>query len=394
MKVLIFSPQFEKGALELLDKELATNLSELGVDVVTLNMYCKEYQKYSDNKYLNNQSPIKRHYLNLTVNPKIIDLFWGFYKLKKLIHKEKIEIIQTSSEALSILTSLACIFTKTTHVIGIHKTYNRKMGFKNNRRELIFLILSKLHNKTFFYSVSEWSKKAWINFSKTREEKIKVILNSINFPNKIENLELTKEKFFKEFSIPSKGKIIICVGRICAQKRQNFILKSIGPILKKNNLYLLFIGDLEINNFYSQNDQTLDKIKYLIKKYDIESHVKLTGYRNDVSNIMAISDILVHSTLTEAFGLVLVEAMAMGLTIISSKVEAIPELVKEPDNFLIKYDDHTAFRKAVEIAINRNEKLKKEISLRNMRYGNNKKFTSLERAKIMYDYFNVILKKK
>ena len=393
MKVLIFSPQFKKGALELLDKELANNLSKLKVDITTLNMYSEGYSDNLEKKYLNNQSRIKKYFLNLRVNPNILELFLGFYKLKKIIHKEKIDIVQTSSESLSILTSLACLWTKTNHVIGIHKTYNRKMGFKNSRREIIFLILSKLHKKTFFYSVSEYSKKAWIDFSKTKEDKIKVILNSINFSNKIENLESIREKSLKEFRIPSKSKIIISVGRICAQKRQDFIIESIGPILKDNNLYLLCVGDIEINNFYSKKDNTLNKINQLIKKYDIESNVKLTGFRNDVKDLMAISDIFVHATLTEAFGLVLIEAMKMGLPIISSKVEAIPELVKEPDNFLIKYDDQKGFRKAVKIAIKRNKKLSKEISLRNIRYGSSKNFSSSERARKMYSYFKDILKK-
>ena len=42
---------------------------------------------------------------------------------------------------------------------------------------------------------------------------------------------------------------------------------------------------------------------------------------------MSISNIFVHSTLTEAFGLVLLEAMGEGLPIVSTNVDAISEFV-------------------------------------------------------------------
>ena len=39
MRVLIFSPQFEKGAFELLQKDLACSLNNFGVSVYTLNTH-------------------------------------------------------------------------------------------------------------------------------------------------------------------------------------------------------------------------------------------------------------------------------------------------------------------------------------------------------------------
>ena len=80
---------------------------------------------------------------------------------------------------------------------------------------------------------------------------------------------------------------------------------------------------------------------------------------------MSISDVFVHSTLTEAFGLVLLEAMGYGLPIVSTRVDAIPELVSENDNFLVGENDQESFRNCVEITLNREQKYKLEISKRN-----------------------------
>ena len=107
---------------------------------------------------------------------------------------------------------------------------------------------------------------------------------------------------------------------------------------------------------------------------------------------MSISDLFVHSPVTEAFGLVLLEAMRAGLPIVTSKVEAIPEVVPEPDNFLVDIDDLIGFRKSVMILLRKSNKNKKEISKRNIKYANNKRFTSNERSRQMFNYFKLILK--
>lgn len=390
MKVLIFSPQFEKGALEILQRNLANDLKKKGIDICTLNMYSKSLNKYSKNKLLGFEDKYNQYFLNLPYNPNPLNLLFGIIKLRCLLKKEKIDIVETSSEALSILTSIASLGTKTFHVIGIHKTYNRKNSYKNSFREIILKIISKLKKNTFFYAVSESSRKSWIDFSKTQNNKVKVIFNSIDLKDNISRNKSIKRELLNEFNIPKDSKIIISVGRICSHKRQDFLIKSLGPILRKNNFFLILVGD--IDSVKNDNDQTLNKINFLIKKFDVKSFVKFTGYRVDIKDLMSISDIFVHSTLTEAFGLVLIEAMSMGLPIVSTKVEAIPEFVPEPDNYLVNINDHKSFSNAVEKILSRNGKFKKDVFIRNSNYGKSNIFTRSNRAEKMYKFFNEILK--
>ena len=46
MRVLIFAPQFEKGALELLQKELACTLNHFKIKVFTLNKMSKKVKNF------------------------------------------------------------------------------------------------------------------------------------------------------------------------------------------------------------------------------------------------------------------------------------------------------------------------------------------------------------
>ena len=109
---------------------------------------------------------------------------------------------------------------------------------------------------------------------------------------------------------------------------------------------------------------------------------------------MSISDLLVHSTITEAFGLVLLEAMSLGLPIVSTRVEAIPEIVPEPDNFLVDHNDSESFKKFVNLSLGRTNKIKKEVAKRNIKFAKKKKFTTNERTCQMLNYFQQIMENK
>jgi len=65
------------------------------------------------------------------------------------------------------------------------------------------------------------------------------------------------------------------------------------------------------------------------------SRVHFLGKRFDVPNVMAAFDVFVHPSLWEGFGIVLLEAMALGLPIVASDVCAIPDIVSDGQTGLL-----------------------------------------------------------
>jgi glycosyltransferase involved in cell wall biosynthesis len=57
-----------------------------------------------------------------------------------------------------------------------------------------------------------------------------------------------------------------------------------------------------------------------------------TGFRKDIYNIMKSSDVLVFPSLSEGFGIGLLEAMASDLPIVATNVGSIPEIIKDKYN--------------------------------------------------------------
>ena len=91
MRVLIFSPQFEKGAFELLQKDLACSLNKFGVKVYTLNTNTNFVKKKLFRSNLIKKGVSKVFFIDMALSPNIFQLFIGIIKLRHLLKREKIE---------------------------------------------------------------------------------------------------------------------------------------------------------------------------------------------------------------------------------------------------------------------------------------------------------------
>lgn len=65
----------------------------------------------------------------------------------------------------------------------------------------------------------------------------------------------------------------------------------------------------------------------LAQRLGLEGRVVFTGARDDIPEVMAALDLLVHCAHQEAFGRVLVEAMAAARPVVATRVGGIPEVV-------------------------------------------------------------------
>ncbi|MBN1295791.1 glycosyltransferase family 4 protein, partial [bacterium] len=75
----------------------------------------------------------------------------------------------------------------------------------------------------------------------------------------------------------------------------------------------------------------LEEMKALVHSLQVEQNVIFTGFRDDIPEVMSGLDVLVTPSRVEAFGRVLLEAMAAGTPVIASQVGGIPEVISERD---------------------------------------------------------------
>lgn len=164
--------------------------------------------------------------------------------------------------------------------------------------------------------------------------KIKYIPNGIKldeFRRPTDKLETYKTLPFK---VDSNSVIITCVANLRPVKNHIMLLNGITPLLKENHdLKLLLVGSGDIQK----------EVSNYIGLHNFQDSIFLLGMRNDIPEILAISDIFVLTSLWEGMPGAIMEAMAAGLPVVATDVGDVKELVEDgKTGFLVEVGDVNA----------------------------------------------------
>ncbi len=123
---------------------------------------------------------------------------------------------------------------------------------------------------------------------------------------------------------------LLSVGRLVPEKNQVFLVDLARALAARS-------VDFEIRLVGEGGERS--RIEERIEAHGLQSRVKLLGFRDDVQALMHDSDLLVHPALIEGYGLVVAEALASGLPVLSSRVGGIPEVMGPlADDWLVPLD--------------------------------------------------------
>ncbi len=119
--------------------------------------------------------------------------------------------------------------------------------------------------------------------------------------------------------------LIISVGRLDDQKGFDILLRSIAIIKNKyRNVKLQIVGE----------GKERKMLENLAMELNIEQLVAFEGYQNDPFKFLARASIYVCSSRYEGFGLSIAEAMALGLAVVSTRIDGVSSLIKDYDTGL------------------------------------------------------------
>ena len=103
---------------------------------------------------------------------------------------------------------------------------------------------------------------------------------------------------------------IFTAGRFVRKKGFDFLLKAIPEVLA---------SDCKIQFQIAGDGPEFDELKRLQSELNLEEKVQFLGFRNDVPQLMKQSNLFVLPSLSEPFGIILLEAMATGTPIVTTR---------------------------------------------------------------------------
>jgi glycosyltransferase involved in cell wall biosynthesis len=130
-----------------------------------------------------------------------------------------------------------------------------------------------------------------------------------------------------ELGIPANSPVVISVARFQRGKGQEILLETAKLIYSRGlHVHFILVGDTVAGLEPGYKDVLLQKSRDL--RLDGLAH--FVGLRDDLPRLLRDADVLAHSPIfPEAFGLVLVEAMAMELPVVASRGGGPEEIVVE-----------------------------------------------------------------
>jgi glycosyltransferase involved in cell wall biosynthesis len=139
-----------------------------------------------------------------------------------------------------------------------------------------------------------------------------------------------------ELGIPREAVVVTFVGQVRANKGIDLFLRMTRAIKDQNVRFLIAGGCRDPDKFEGSYSESR-----LTAEIGGDGRVIYTGYRADVQNIYAVSDIVVvPSQWDEPFGLINIEAGAAGKPVVATRVGGIPEIIEHGVNgFLVERDD-------------------------------------------------------
>lgn len=302
--------------LEMFVVEAMRQFVDKGYEVTLACSMSPEFQKKYEKEFRCVNIPMKR-------GIDIKDFFRLPFFFKKFFKRENFDMIQFATPNASLYASIGGWMAKVPVRLycqwGIR--YVGLSGIMRRIMKLLEYLTCKL--STDICSASEKNLNFAVKEGLYKPEKATIIGNGGTIGVDLSKFDLNKKNDLKKIVIQEypiiKNKIVFCsVGRLSRDKGSFELLEAFEQLTKeRDDVALMMVGDIE------------GDIPVNLKKVCKNKHIIFTGFTNDVSKYMAACDILVHPSYREGFSMVIQEAMAMGLAVLTTDIPGPSEVIEK-----------------------------------------------------------------
>ncbi len=246
-----------------------------------------------------------------------------YLQLKKILKAEKPEILH-----LHLWNPGSCRYAffaadpKITKIVATEHDPFPIRGFKKSFKKKC------LKKTSHTIAVSNANKEYLIREYPELKTKISAIHNGIDLAS--------FEKELYRFSTQDKARIRHLLFKAAPE---TFIIITLAALHPRKGLKYLIQAFKEVHQAIPESKLIIlgegpqkNELEKLIKTLGLIDDVILSGFQKNIPRILKSSDLFVLPSIKEAFGLVLLEAMAAQIPIIATQVGGIPEIIQNHKN--------------------------------------------------------------
>ena len=340
LKVLIVNYMETKhpGGINKVVMEIAKNLAKKGHEAIVLqpnpsNLPNEEF--YEGFKIIRISSPLNKYFYGLS---------WGIYQyLKKNLKELNPDVIHVNGhhtlQSIEVMHTIKKIDPNFPLIFSLYydivtETFAGKYFSKIHN----YFSKREIGKCNYIISVSQFESEYIIKKLNVDQNKLKIIplgVDVFDYIENVENIDISKDVVSVNTakSINDKKNInLLYAGHIVSRKGIDFILKSLNVLvydLDVKNVSLTIVGE----------GPEKKKLINLSKKLKIDNYIKWESFLSRDTLIKKIkgSDIFMLLSRSEAFGITVAEALALGTPCIITDKTSLKEFSNEPGSFVVNY---------------------------------------------------------
>ena len=277
--------------------------------------------EYSENSFGERFKKLGGKIFNLDIPQKIYNEPRGVLALYSFFKQYKPHVVQTHVLKANLYGTFAAKMAGVPVVIATEMTLKDIAPSKLRRfRDRLVQPLAGLviDNCDKFVVTSKYIKKEWVKSS--NENHFEVIYPPFNLEKYDEAVRVPRS------NVTSLGKRIGYVGRLSEEKNIPVLLEAMVEItatIPEAELTIVGTGPMEM------------ELKEICIEKGIETNIHFAGYKENSFEALKELDIFVLPSRTEGCPIVILEAMAMGLPVVATKVGGNPELVVDGETGIL-----------------------------------------------------------
>ena len=249
-------------------------------------------------------------------------------------HHTEIAVVMQSKD-INIVAAAKLMYPSTKLV------YYQQMQSRIDKRDVFHTwLFSKL---SLWISLTKRMKQEVLEHTRVPEQLIRVVpLGSDThlFDPKLYD----QRKARRKYNLPLDKRIVGVMGRLDPQKGQEEFLRSLPLVLEEQDDVCYVIAGEETRGETGFRRHLVN----LTYELGIQDRVHFLPFTEDVPEFMAAIDMFVLPSYSETYGLVLIEAMAMGKPVVATSAGGVPEIVQDGlDGLLIPPRDERALAEAI-----------------------------------------------
>ncbi len=294
--IAIFINDLGMGGIE---KSVINMISRLPKEKYSIDLYVFGNKRFFDSENIN--------IIKLKKPSKLIKFipFSLVYKIYDPDIKKEYDV-SIDFDSYQMHTAISALKVKAKkRVIWIHNDIPIKLKYEWKYRVLHFFFKDKYKYFDSYVGVSSGALDSFRNMYNYSDKEYLVI------PNYINTLEIEdKLKEESNFKVDESKVNIVTVGRLVYQKGIDLMLKNISEVIKhRSDIHLYIIGE----------GREKDKLISLKNELKLNDYVTFLGGTNNPFKYMKKMDLFYLSSRYEGQGMVVLEAMSVGLPVLIPK---------------------------------------------------------------------------